>query len=112
MAGVHAQISSDLNEFRAANRGPTMALIESPGGGEELQSGVAPLREWPFCQVPAHDCEAAFESQTWQFDVTHEALVRCLQWHAWLVERVNVARCERCHSLQSLATPDIPLISR
>jgi Domain of unknown function (DUF1744) len=93
LAAAHAQVASELSAFRAAHPGPIMALVEAPGGAKALKAHVAPLRDMPRVDVPARGAAEAFESQAWQLDVAHDAMLWTLQWHAWLQERLQVARC-------------------
>ena len=101
LAAAYAEASAEIASFRAAHPGPVMALLEASGGAAALKSRIGALRGMPRCEVPARDTSAAFESHSWQLDVAHDAMLWALQWHAWLQERVQVARCATPMRLKS-----------
>ena len=93
VTAAYTHVAAELSAFRAASKGPTVAVVEAHGGAAALRPHVAPLRDLPCCDMAPADCGDKFASQTWQLDLAHEALLGAMQWHACLDERARVARC-------------------
>lgn len=88
---ANAALARALAEHLASHRGPTVAVIEAPGGAEAAALALPALAFMPMVTVPANASDGAYPRLGWQAAAARGAVRRAAASGPWLRERAALA---------------------
>eukprot|EP00897_Mesotaenium_endlicherianum_P006205 jgi/Mesen1/5612/ME000282S04761 len=103
---AHKLLQRALVDFRAAHRGPTVALLECPAVAP-LLAAVPALSDLPHVAVPCNGEHSQYQALGWQQVAARAAMQRCAVAGPWLHERIQLSQYAHLLWMSETGLPDL-----
>ncbi|XP_028400533.1 DNA polymerase epsilon catalytic subunit A-like [Dendronephthya gigantea] len=102
-------IQRSLANYKEEKKGPTMILLQSSSGKEQLKALIPGLNDFPVISIPNNESETPFNILDWQRNAAKRVIKHYLYSETWFQAQVEHARY--CHIPVGNITTDAAVFS-